>query len=151
MTAGSTISLSTPVTDPNGIATIAYEWRWLTPGAPPRVERRTEASYALEAADFNPAEQLQLAAAITDTFGQQTTLRTAPLQINYPTTGDLTIVIQGAVLRPGVRATVMTAALEDRNGGGLIAYNWEFAGQVGIGTVLTVNGYTFTTGRFGPV
>ena len=108
------------------------------------MQGHSEADYRLAARDFNPADSIELAAAVTDSFGHQVTLRTAPLQINYPTTGELTIVIQGAKLYPGVRATVMTVGLEDRNGGGIVSYDWEFSGQVGIERILTINGYTFT-------
>ena len=143
--AGATLSLTTPVTDPNGLAAATYEWRSFVAGTLHATLTTRTPEYVVAAADFNPADALQLAVATRDYFGGRQTLTTDFYQINYAPTGDLTIVIMGAVLRAGVAATVMTSAVQDRNGGGLISYSWGFDSQAGIQVLQTINGYTLTS------
>ena len=122
--AGATLSLQAALVDPNGLAAATYEWRTLADGQVYATLDAVTPEYIFHADDFNPATDLQLAVRTEDYFGGQQTLVSPPYKVNYATTGELTIVIMDAVLRAGVAATVMTSAVQDRNGGGIISYAW---------------------------
>ena len=117
--------------DANGIADTMYAWRAGTGRgfASPSAVGGDDSKYTIAAADFSPHDRTRLIAMVGDVFGGKTTLTSAPVLINMPTEGRLTISMLGNVIRAGATATVLTAGVRDENGGGFVSFSYHRGGD----------------------
>ena len=125
--AGDLVSLVQPVTDPNGLTTVTYQWQTGAADFSTRAVRSTLAEYRLGAADFNPHTHVRLVAAVHDNFGGRVTVTSNVLPIAAPGRGTISLNVYGGVPAIGAVVTVLTAAVQDPNGGTFSGFTWTFS------------------------
>ena len=121
-------------TDYNGAYTLGVQWFAAATPTPPRwtLLRAPSTERERPTRPVRPSElagkynYMRAVVNVLDRFAGVQTVTIAPVRVNAPTTGQLSISIVNNLMTADGYVTLITSAVQDDNGGEFIAYNWYF-------------------------